>query len=383
MPIEWKVPLSDLDWGPEEAQAVARVMESKWITMGTVTEEFERTFARYLGVDYAFAMTNCTAALHLASLLAGAAPGDEVICPSLTFVATSNCVIYAGATPVFADITGFDDLTISPEEVERRITPRTKAIIVMHYGGHACDLSRIMDLARRHGLIVIEDAAHAPGAEYDGRKLGTIGDVGCFSFFSSKNVAIGEAGLIVTNRKDWAEKIKFMRSHGMTTLTWDRHQGHASTYDVVELGYNYRPDEIRSAIGLVQLGKLDDSNRRRAAIAKYYRESLGNVPGMTLPFNRPNGQPSHHLFPLLLEEESMRPSFMQRMREARVQTSIHYPPIHLFSYYRQHFDCCPGSLPITEQAASREVSLPMYASMSDEQVEHTVESVKRALGAFG
>lgn len=379
MPIEWKVSLSDLDWGQEETAAVTRVLASKWITMGSVTQSFEQAFACYLGVKYAFAVTNGTAALHIAHLVAGVAPGDEVICPSLTFVATANAIVYAGATPIFADISGLDDLNISAEDVERRITPRTKTITVMHYGGYPCDMERIMEIADCHRLSVIEDAAHAPGAEYNGKKLGAIGDVGCFSFFSNKNLAVGEGGLIVTNREDWAERIRLFRSHGMTTLTWDRHKGHAHTYDVVELGYNYRLDEIRAAIGLVQLDKLEKNNQRRAEIAQAYRQCLAGTPGLTIPFGSSTGCSSHHIFPILLDKGISRSELIQKMKEFGVQTSIHYPPVHLFSYYRQRYGYSEGALPIAEQVASRELTLPLHPLMRDADVDYVIRCVKDAL----
>jgi len=281
--MNWKIPLSDLDYGPEEEQAVLAVLRSKWLTMGEVTQQFEREFAAFTGSKYAFAVSNATVALHLAYSALGLVPGDEVITPSLTFVATSNAVLYTGATPVFADILGPDELTIDPADVERKITPRTKAIAVMHYGGYPCRMPAILDIARRHHLAVVEDAAHAPGASLDGRPLGAWGDAGCFSFFSNKNLATGEGGMIVTDRDDLAEAIRLQRSHGMTTLTYDRHKGHAYSYDVVALGCNYRIDELRSALGRVQLQKLPENNVRRRALTLKYWEALEGS-GLVLPF---------------------------------------------------------------------------------------------------
>ena len=268
--MEWRVPLADLDYGPEENQAVLDVLNSRWLTMGAVTQEFERRFAEKLGVSHALAISNATVALHLACLALGIGPGDEVIVPSLSFVATSNAVLYTGANAKFADILGTDELTISPDAIEKLITKNTRAIIVMHYGGYPCRMKEIMEIAGRHNLAVIEDAAHAPGASLNGKPLGTWGDIGCFSFFSNKNMSTGEGGMLVTNRDDIARKVRLLRSHGMTSLTWDRHQGHAYSYDVVELGYNYRIDEIHSALGIVQLQKLETNNRKRAEITKKY-----------------------------------------------------------------------------------------------------------------
>jgi len=266
--VEWRVPLADLDYGIEEDEAVLNVLHSRWMTMGSVTQEFERAFASFVGARHALAVSNATVALHLACIALGIGPGDEVIVPSLSFVATSNAVLYTGAQVRFADICDLEDWTISPESIERSITARTKAILPMHYAGYPSRMVEILEIASRHGLTVIEDAAHAPGARLQGRSLGTYGEIGCFSFFSNKNLSTGEGGMLVTDRDDLAEMVSRLRSHGMTSLTWDRHQGHAYSYDVVDLGYNYRIDEIRSALGLVQLGKLRENTACRESITK-------------------------------------------------------------------------------------------------------------------
>ena len=271
---------------------------------------------------------------------------------------------------------GPDDLTIAPAEIERQITPRTRAIMVMHYGGYPCRMKAIAEIAARHGLAVIEDAAHAPGASLDGKALGTWGEAGCFSFFSNKNLATGEGGMLVTNRDDVAEKVRLLRSHGMTTLTWDRHRGHAYTYDVVELGYNYRIDEIRSELGLAQLRKLRANHARRQAITRQYRLALGDS-GIDLPFQHAIEESAYHIFPILLPSNLDRTRFIDLMREARIQTSIHYPPIHQFSYYAGRY---PGiRLPLTEEAARREVTLPLYPAMGDEAVAAVISAVRNAL----
>ncbi len=374
--MEWRVPLSDIDLGEGEIRAVTDVLMSKWLTMGEVTQRFEQAFAEYLGVKHVFAVSNATVALHLANAALRIGPGDEVIVPSLTFVATANAVKYTNAMPVFADIASDVDLDISPASVETAITPATKAITVMHYGGYPCDMAAINAIARERGLAVIEDAAHAPGTQLDGKKAGTFGDVGCFSFFSNKNLATGEGGMIVTDRDDLAEQIRLMRSHGMTTLTWDRHKGHAYSYDVVTLGYNYRIDEMRAALGLVQLSKLEKNNARRGEITARYWEAFAGAK-LTLPFRHPRGQSAFHIFPILLPHGVNRIQFIDNLRAKGVQTSIHYPPVHQFSYYREQDPSV--RLPITEDVAAREVTLPLYPTMSDEQVEIVIEAVLSAL----
>jgi dTDP-4-amino-4,6-dideoxygalactose transaminase len=382
--MSWKVPLSDLRYGIEEEEAVRQVLRSGWLTMGSVTAEFEARFKTLTGARHALAVTNATVALHLACQALGIGPGDEVILPALTFVATANAVLYCGAEVVFAEVNGPDDLNLSPEDVESRITSRTKAIVAVHYGGYPAAMGELSEIAERHGLGLIEDAAHAPGAYLKGRHLGTYGDAGCFSFFSNKNLATGEGGMLVTNRDDLAEKARLLRSHGMTTVTWDRHQGHAYTYDVVQLGYNYRIDEMRSALGLAQLKKLPDFNRRRAEITYHYWRSLSET-SLQLPFcskymvlpekidQQNDSEPAFHLFPILLPPGCIRTDFMEHMRRTGIQTSIHYPLIHLFSYYRQRY--AGVSLPLSEELASRQVTLPLYPSMKDEQIELVIQAV--------
>jgi dTDP-4-amino-4,6-dideoxygalactose transaminase len=358
--MEWRVPLADLDYGEEENRAVLDVLNRRWLTMGSVTQEFEKQFA------------------HLACLALGIGPGDEVIVPSLTFVATANAVLYTGAQVRFADIMSSQELTISPGDIEAQIRPNTRAIIVMHYGGYPCRMEEIMAIAARHQIAVIEDAAHSPGASLMGKGLGTWGEVGCFSFFSNKNLSTGEGGMLVTQREDIAEKVRLLRSHGMTSLTWDRHQGHAYTYDVVELGYNYRIDEIRSALGLVQLNKLSHNNLRRRAITEQYWQAFVNM-GIGLPFSTYGRQtdllPAYHIFPILLPEKVNRLEFIQKLKGAGIQTSVHYPPIHQFSYYRQRY---PGvSMPLTENVAAIEVTLPLYPTMGDSQVGQVIQAVQQ------
>jgi dTDP-4-amino-4,6-dideoxygalactose transaminase len=380
MNMEWKVPLSDLDFGMEEKEAVLRVLENGWLAMGEVTQRFEAEFARMVGVRHAIAVNNGTASLHLACRALGIGPGDEVIVPSLTFVATSNAILYVGATPVFADITGEDNLNISVEAIENAITPRTRAIMVMHYGGYPCDMPTILALAERHNLYVIEDAAHAPGAAIGDRAAGAWGQIASFSFFPNKNMTTAEGGMLTTDDDQLAQKMRTLRSHGMTTLTWDRHRGHAWSYDVVELGYNYRIDEIRSAIGLEQLHKLERNNARRAEMTTLYRGLFAEqVPGVSVPFENFPWQPSYHILPILLPEGVERTQFAAGMKARGVQTSLHYPPIHLFTYYREHSLSPRQPLRLTEAVAAREVTVPLFGTLKAEQVEYVVKAVSEAL----
>ncbi|HKJ26623.1 MAG TPA: DegT/DnrJ/EryC1/StrS family aminotransferase [Anaerolineales bacterium] len=377
--MEWRVPLADVAFGSEEEEAVLSVMRSGWLTMGRVTAEFESAFAEFLSVPHAKAVSSCTAALHLACLALELGPGDEVIVPSLTFVATANAVRYTGATPVFADITGFGNFNLSPDSIREAITDKTKAIIVMHYAGYSCDMPAIMQMAAEHDLFVIEDAAHAVGGCLQGNMLGTWGDFGCYSFFSNKNLVTGEGGMLVTSDDELAEKVHRLRSHGMTSLTWDRHRGHAWSYDVVDLGYNYRLDELRSAIGLVQLQKLYEVNQKRRKLVELYRVQLAEkAPDLILPFQDHPGVSGAHLMPVLLPQGADRQSVMEKMKFDGVQTSIHYPPIHQFSSFQDLV--CPVPLSITEEVSARELTLPLFPHMREEQVELVVSALAEAVG---
>ncbi len=379
--MSWKIPLADLDFGQEESEAVQSVLDSRWLTMGGMTQQFEAEFAEYSKAQHAIAVTNCTVGLHLACVAANVGPGDEVIVPSLSFVATANAVRYTGANPVFADIIGENDLTISPEAIEACITPRTKAIMVMHYGGYTCDMPRIQAIAEKHNLTVLEDAAHSAGSWINGQSLGTLGAIGCYSFFSNKNMTTGEGGMLVTNDDELAERLRLLRSHGMTSLTWDRHRGHAWSYDVVDLGFNYRIDEIRAAIGLAQLHKLPGNNARRLELTGLYRDVLRELaPEVLMPFDGHPGASACHILPVLLPEDVERTRFMEGMKEQGIQTSIHYPPIHTFTYYRKN-GCSDLSLPITEAVGGREVTLPLYPGMTNEDVLTVGEAVRTALKA--
>lgn len=364
----YHIPLFDLNYGKEEEQAVLETLKSKWISTGPKCAELEKRFAEMLQVEYACAVTNCTAALHLACYVLGIGKDDEVICPSLTFAATVNCIRYVGAVPVFADICGNDNLCMDADQLEALITDRTKAIIPMHYAGFPCDMDKIMGLARKYHLIVIEDACHGPLSEYYDRNIGTIGDIGCFSFFSNKNISTGEGGMIVTNNEEIYKKVKLMRSHGMTTMSYQRASGHATNYDIAELGYNYRMDDIRASLGLAQLEKLKGDLKKRIQIRKWYQEYLSDIDFLEIPFKNHKGFVSNYIFPVVLRDSTVeeRDMIRKRLHERGIQTSIHYPAIHRFSIYQEF----SKKLPNTEYVADNEITLPMYAKLEKTQVEY-------------
>ena len=372
--MNWKYRLSDIAMSATEEQVVMEVLASKWLSCGPVTARFEDEAAAYLGVRQTTAVSSGTAALHLALCGLGIGPGDEVIVPSLTFVATANAVLYTGATPVFADIVGAQAPLICPLDIKDKITDRTRAIIVMHYGGYACDMPRIQALATAHGLFIVEDAAHAIGSRQNGRMLGTVGDVGCFSFFANKNLATGEGGLVVARSPDVAERIRNLRRHGMSSVTWDRENGHAFSYDVTALGYNYRTTEIQSALASVQLSKLERSNRRRREIVLRYRSNLRTNPYLSIPFDGIDDALAYHLFSVVLDEKHDRDAFMAGLKHRGVQTSIHYPPVHLFSHYKQ-LGYHAGMHPRTEMLASHLVTLPLHPLLLDDDVDAICEAI--------
>lgn len=373
----WEIPLFDLNYGPEEQQAVMEVLENKWLTAGPKTRAFESEFAGYLGNDVQCrAVSNGTAALHLALLCAGVTRGHEVIVSGLTFVADLNVVVFTGATPVTADISSLHDWNVSPEDVEKKITEKTRAVIAVHYAGWPCDMAALTKICRKNGLVLIEDAAHAPGSEYEGQKCGTIGDMGCFSFFSNKNLSTGEGGMLCSRDPDIIEKAGLLRSHGMTSLTIDRYEGRTISYDVLMPGLNYRTDEIKSALGLVQLAKLDSSNRKRLELYRRYIRHLKPVDGIYIPWmNFPeNTTGSGHIFPVMLKDHSLRERFIERLKENGIQTSIHYPAFNRFSYYRKRVS---GLLPVADRVSSGMVTLPLYPDLAFKDLDHICRIIQQ------
>jgi dTDP-4-amino-4,6-dideoxygalactose transaminase len=371
---DWRVPLSDLDIGTEEIASVQRVVLSKWLSMGAEVQAFEKEFATMQGARHALAVANATAGLHLAFLALGLGPGDEIIQPALNFVAAANMTIAVGASPVFADIIDLHEPTIDPRDVERLITPRTKAVVVMHYGGNLCRMAELVKLCEVRGLMLIEDACHAVGARYrdklntnppHGMMAGSIGDISAFSFFANKNIATGEGGMVITDRDDLAERVRLLRSHGMSSLTWDRHEGHASSYDVVLNGYNYRFDEIHAALGRAQLAKVMQNNERRRRLLGLYREHLKALSEWDMPFGETVGDSAAHLMVALAPSAGKRREVAQNLRDAGIQTSLHFPCVPDFKAFAAWQT---DTVERSREFIARAITLPLFPTMTDVQV---------------
>ena len=375
--MAYKIPLFNLNFDEREARAAYDTIRSGWISTGPKNAALEQMFIDMWHVQYAVSMTNCTSALHTCCMVCGFGPGDEVICPSLTFAASCNCIRYVGATPVFADIIGPEDLNIDPADIERKITPRTKGIIVVHMAGFPARMDEILEIARRHGLKVIEDACHGPLSEYGGRKLGTLGDCAAFSFFSNKNISTGEGGMFITDNEEMASKARLIRSHGMTTMSYQRASGHATEYDITCMGYNFRMDDIRAAIAIEQLKKLPEDLQARAIVRQRYLDRLGGTEGIVIPFAGNNEFVSNYIFPTVLSgsDRARRGVIRERLHAAGIQTSVHYPAVHRFSTFRD----CKAVLPQTEYVADNEITLPMYAALTPEQIDFICDTYKTAI----
>jgi dTDP-4-amino-4,6-dideoxygalactose transaminase len=374
----WKVDLFKLNYDERETNAVRNIVESRWLTMGEKTKEFEKKFSQFLGNNVeSIAVTNATAALHMALIELGVKSADEVIIPALTFVADINVVKIVGATPVLADCNSYEDWNISAETIKKVITSKTKALILVHFAGNPCQMDDIIALCKKNNIAIIEDCAHAPGAKYKGRSCGTFGEYGCFSFFTNKNLSVGEGGMITTCNIELAKKAAYFRSHGMTTLTLDRHKGRAITYDVAQCGLNYRIDEIRSALGLVQLGKLEKANNQRKKIFERYVANLQDVKNIFIPFLKlKNVESVYHIFPILLGKEFDRLEVIKKLKEEGIQSSIHYPSFKDFTAFK---DIGLNCAPIAEDIAKRELTLPLFPTMTFDEVDLVCDSLKNVL----
>jgi perosamine synthetase len=370
--------------GEDDIQAVVDVLRSDWLTTGPKVAEFEEAFAVWVGAKHAVSFSSGTAALHGAAFAAGLKAGDEAITTPMTFAATANCVLYQGATPIFADVSA-DTLNLDPEQVAERITTRTRAVLPVDYSGHPADLDGMKELAVGRGLIVIEDASHALGAEYKGRRAGSIADLTVFSFHPVKHLATGEGGMVTTERADYAETLRRFRNHGISSDARQRQSAGQWHYEMVVLGFNYRLTDIACALGLSQLKKLEENLLRRREIAARYAAAFRDLEAVTVPVVRGEVNPAWHLYPIRLNLEKLnadRGKVFRALRAENIGVNVHYIPVHLHPYYRERLGHHAGEYPIAEDAYERLISLPMFHGMSDGDVEDVIAAVKKVMLAL-
>ncbi|EHQ92001.1 UDP-4-amino-4,6-dideoxy-N-acetyl-beta-L-altrosamine transaminase [Desulfosporosinus youngiae] len=369
----------------DDIAAVVDSLKSNWITKGPKTHEFEKRFAEYIGVKYAIAVNSCTAGLHLALVAAGISAGDEVITTPMTFASSANVIIHSGATPVFADV---DPVTmnIDVNEIRKKITPRTKAIIPVHLAGHPCEMDEIMDLAREHNLFVLEDAAHAVYTKYKGQLIGSIGNATAFSFYATKNLATGEGGMVTTNDQALADKIRIMSSHGMSRNAWNRYTASGSWYyEILHPGFKYNMTDIQAALGLTQLEKLERMQGIRREIAERFNEEFGKMPELEVPPEKDYARHAWHLYIIKLNLDKLsidRTEFIEELKKEQIGTSVHFIPVPMHPYYRDTFNYQKGDFPQAETTFERIISLPLYPKMSKQDTEDVIEAVKGIVERF-
>ena len=374
-----KIPLGKPSIDSEEIKAVEKVLRSGWLAEGPNVKEFEKQTAEFIGTKYAVAVNSCTSALHLALAAIGIGAKDEVIVPSFTYPATANAVICQGGTPIFVDVDWVYH-NIDPDKIKKKITERTKAIIPVHYAGHPADMDPIMEIAEKHGLVVIEDAAEALGAEYKGKRVGSIG-IGCFSFYPTKNITTGEGGMITTNDEDIHRITRMMRGHGVFKGTWSREREKKPWERIqVELGYNFRMTDIQGAIGLVQLRKLETMNKKRISHANYLNKRIDKIDGITPPAIMKNCKHVYQMYTPTAEDEETRDRIVDSLRERGIGASVHFaPPTHLMPYYVKKYGYKEGTLPVTEKTSKTIFTLPMFPDLKKEELRMMADALEDVL----
>ncbi len=382
--VEPFLPFAQPDIGQEEIDEVVDTLRSGWLTAGPKVAAFEEAFRHVTGASHAVALSSCTAGLHLALLAAGIGPGDEVITTPLTFAATVNVILHVGARPVLADVRD-DDYNIDPNEVERRTTPRTKALLPVHYGGQPCRMDELLALARERGLRVVEDAAHALGARYRGRPIGALSDAAVFSFYPIKNITTGQGGMLTTDDGELAQQVRLLSLHGLSRGAWDRYSEKGSAeYQVLAPGFNYAMTDIQAAIGIHQIARLEAFQARRRHLAGEYDRLLADLPEVIRPPVRDDVVHAWHLYPIRLDLERLcisREEFIAELRRRGIGTSVHFIPIHFHPYYRQTLDLRPGDYPVAEAIFAGLVSLPLYPRMQDADVARVAAAIHEIVEA--
>jgi dTDP-4-amino-4,6-dideoxygalactose transaminase len=368
------------DISEDEIAEVVDTLRSGWLTYGPKTQRFEREFAAFAGARHAVAVSSCTAGMHVALLAAGIGPGDEVITSTLTFCSTVNVILHAGATPVLADVCA-DDLNIDPAEIARRITPRTRAIMPVHYAGQACRMDEILALAAQHGLKVIEDAAHCAGSSYRGRPVGSLGDMSVFSFYAIKNLSTGEGGMVTTDDAALASRLGILRNQGLDASAWNRYASDgAAYYSVLEPGFNYRMGDIQASLGLHQLRRLPEFNARRAALADLYTQRFEDVAEIETPVIRPEVGMNWHLYVIRLRDSQLtRDELIAGLKQRGIGTAVHFLPVHMHPYYRETFGYQKGDYPVAEREFERLISIPLSPQMTERDVDRVVDAIEDIL----
>lgn len=368
-----------------DIQGVVETLKSGWLTMGPRTVQFENRFAELVQAKHAVAVNSCTAALHLALRVLGVGPGDEVIVPAMTFAASAEVVCYLGATPVITDVDPETHL-ITVEEIEKHVSPRTRAVIPVHFAGQAADLEEIMSFARNRDLKVVEDAAHCYPSFYKGRPIGGIGDVTAFSFYATKTLAVGEGGMATTNNEELANQMKILRLHGISRDAWKRYTKEGSWYyEVVDAGFKYNMTDIQASLGLTQLDIAEEAWKKRSKIAERYNAAFGGHKSLRTPVIKPDRQTSWHLYVLRINPETLsinRDEFINKLKEAGVGTSVHFIPLYRHPFYRQLTKTEPKNFPHSEWLFERIISLPIFPGMTDKQVDYVIENVLRIADEF-
>jgi dTDP-4-amino-4,6-dideoxygalactose transaminase len=375
------LPIARPSISEEEIAEVVDTLRSGWLTYGPKGQRLEEEFRQLAGAEHAVAVNSCTAGMHLALLAAGIGPGDEVITSAITFASTANVIVHCGATPVLADVCA-DDLNIDPDEIAHRITPRTKAIMPVHYSGQACRMDEILQIARRHNLSVIEDAAHCAGALYRSKPVGSLGDATVFSFYAIKNMTTGEGGMVTTDNSVLAEKIRVLRNQGQDNNAWNRYAaGGSPFYTISEPGFNYRLTDVLASIGLGQLHRLSEFNTRRTELAALYTKLFARLPGVETPTTRPEVTSNWHLYVIRFRDPEVdRDQVSVALREHGIGTAVHFLPIHYHPYYRDRYGFETGDYPVAEREFERMLSIPLFPGMTDGDASRVVDAVEEVLG---
>ena len=370
----------------DEINEVVKTLKSDWITTGPKTKEFENELKKYIDCKHAIALNSCTAALHLSLVALGVKEGDEVITTPFTFVSTANVILHQKAKPIFVDIKK-DNFNINPDLIEDKITSKTKAIITVDYAGHPCDYDKIQTITKKNNIHIIEDAAHALGAKYNGENIGKINDTTCFSFYATKNITTGEGGMVTTENNELAEKIRILSLHGISKDAWKRYSSEGSWfYEIIYPGYKYNFTDIQSSIGIHQIRRLKEFQKQKKKIVEIYNESFEKISGINPPVVRKNVEHAWHLYPITIEESKIginRNQFIEELKKLNIGTSVHFIPIHMHRYYKEKFGFKDNDFPIASDVYKKILSLPLFSKMTENDAYDVINAIKIIIKKHG